>query len=56
MIAKTSIVLKSHSVPSDHIPVKPVITPYISEPFKTPESNATSKKTGTKVEILGLEL
>ncbi len=55
MIAKTSIVLKSHSIPSDQIPVKPVITPYISEPFKTPESNATSKKTGTKVEIPGFE-
>lgn len=55
MIAKTSIVLKSHSILSDQIPVKPVITPYISEPFKTPESNATSKKTGTKVEIPGFE-
>lgn len=55
MIAKTSIVLKSHSVPSDQTPVKPVITPYISEPFKTPESNATSKKQGTKVEIPGFE-
>lgn len=55
MIAKTSIVLKSHSVPSDQIPVKPVITPYISEPFKMPEINATSKKTGTKIEIPGFE-
>ncbi|PWB51928.1 MAG: hypothetical protein C3F06_09715 [Candidatus Methanoperedenaceae archaeon] len=55
MIAKTSIVLKSHSVPSDQTPVKPVITPYVSEPFKTPESNATSKKQGTKVEIPGFE-
>jgi len=55
MIAKTSIVLKSHSVSSDQVPVKPVITPYISQPFKTPESNATSKKPGTKVEIPGFE-
>ncbi len=55
MIAKTSIVLKSHSVPSDQIPVKPVITPYVSEPFKMPESNATSKKPKTKVEIPGFE-
>jgi len=55
MIAKTSIVLESHSIPSDQIPVKPVITPYVSEPFKIPESNATSTKTGTKIEIPGFE-
>jgi len=33
-IAKTSIVLKSHSIPSNQTPVKPVITPMFSAPVE----------------------
>ena len=57
MIAQTSIVLKSHSIPSNQTPVKPVITPYISEPFKPlmPNVTATSQKSKTKINIPGFE-
>jgi uncharacterized protein len=57
MIAKTSLVLKSQSIPSDQIPVKPVITPYVSEPFEPfmPTPAVTVKKSKTKIEIPGFE-
>jgi hypothetical protein len=57
MIAKTSIVLKSHSIPSNQSPVKPVITPYVSEPFEplVPAPNVTGKISKTKIEVPGFE-
>lgn len=59
MIAQTSIVLKSHSIPSNQTPVKPVITPYVSESFEPsmPAVTATSQKSNskTKIEIPGFE-
>ena len=57
MIAKTSIVLRSHSIPSDQTPVKPVITPYVSEPFEnlTHEPNVTGKISKTKINVPGFE-
>lgn len=56
-IAKTSIVLKSHSIPSNQTPVKPVITPYVSEPFEPlmPAPDATVKRSKTKIEVPGFE-
>lgn len=56
-IAKTSIVLKSHSIPSNQTPVKPVITPYVSEPFEplVPAPDATVKRSKTKIEVPGFE-
>jgi hypothetical protein len=57
MIAKTSIVLNSHSIPSNETPIKPVITPYVSEPFKelVPTSAQTTKRSGTKIVVPGFE-
>jgi uncharacterized protein len=57
MIAKTSIVLNSHSIPSNETPIKPVITPYVSEPFKEliPTPAETTKSSKTKIEIPGFE-
>ena len=57
MIAKTSIVLRSHSIPSNQTPIKPVITPYVSEPFKPfmPAPDVTVKKYKTKIEVPGFE-
>jgi uncharacterized protein len=56
MIAKTSIVLNSHSIPSNETPVKPVITPYVSEPFKElPTPVETAKRSKTKIEVPGFE-
>lgn len=56
MIAKTSIVLNSHSIPSNETPIKPVITPYVSEPFKEiPIPAETTKRSKTKIEIPGFE-
>lgn len=52
MIAKTSLVLKSHSVPSNNTPIKPVITPYVSLPIEPLIPNATAKKK-TTIEIPG---
>ncbi|MFZ3166407.1 MAG: S16 family serine protease [Candidatus Methanoperedens sp.] len=56
-IAKTSIVLKSHSIPSNQTPVKPVITPYVSMPFEpsVPAPNVTVKRSKTKIEVPGFE-
>jgi uncharacterized protein len=57
MIAKTSVVLNSHSIPSNETPIKPVITPYVSEPFNesihTPAQ--TTKRSKTKIEVPGFE-
>ncbi|MCX9083754.1 MAG: hypothetical protein OIN87_03025 [Candidatus Methanoperedens sp.] len=57
MIAKTSIVLNSHSIPSNETAVKPVITPYVSEPFNEliPTPAATTKRSRTKIEVPGFE-
>ncbi len=57
MIAKTSIVLQSHSIPSNQTPVKPVITPYVSEPFEPlmPSPDVTVKRSKTKIEVPGFE-
>jgi uncharacterized protein len=56
MIAKTSIVLNSHSIPSNETPIKPVITPYMSEPFKElPTPVETAKRSKTKIEVPGFE-
>jgi uncharacterized protein len=56
MIAKTSIVLNSHSIPSNETPIKPVITPYVSEPFKElPTPAQTTKRSKTKIEVPGFE-
>lgn len=56
MIAKTSIVLNSHSIPSNETPIKPVITPYVSEPFKElPTPAETTKRSKTKIEVPGFE-
>jgi uncharacterized protein len=57
MIAKTSVVLNSHSIPSNETPIKPVITPYMSEPFKelTPTPAMTTKRSRTKIEVPGFE-
>lgn len=56
MIAKTSIVLNSHSIPSNETPVKPVITPYVAEPVKElPGPVETTKRSKTKIEIPGFE-
>ncbi|MCZ7401714.1 MAG: hypothetical protein O8C61_05785 [Candidatus Methanoperedens sp.] len=56
MIAKTSIVLNSHSTLSNETPIKPVITPYVNEPFKelipTPVETTKSK---TKIQLPGFE-
>lgn len=57
MVAMTSIVLKSHSIPSNQTPVKPVITPYVSEPFQPfPTPAATVKGSNTKINIPGFEV
>lgn len=55
MIAKTSIVLKSHAIASNQTPIKPVITPYASLPIEPliPSPNGTSKKSKTTIEIPG---
>src|SRR5659263_673785 len=57
MIAKTSIVLNSHSIPSNETPIKPVITPYVSEPFKEflPTPAETTTRSKTKIEVPGFE-
>ncbi|MFZ3383437.1 MAG: S16 family serine protease, partial [Candidatus Methanoperedens sp.] len=57
MIAKTSIVLQSQSIPSNQTPVKPVITPYVSEPFEPlmPSPDVTVKRSKTKIEVPGFE-
>jgi len=57
MIAKTSIVLNSHSIPSNETPIKPVITPYVSEPYKEliPTPAETTKRSKTKIEVPGFE-
>jgi len=57
MIAKTSIVLNSHSIPSNETPIKPVITPYVPEPFKEliPTPAETTKRSKTKIEVPGFE-
>lgn len=56
MIAKTSIVLKSHAIVSNQTPIKPVITPYASQPFEpVPSPNGTSKKSKTTIEVPGFE-
>ncbi|MFA4958079.1 MAG: S16 family serine protease [Candidatus Methanoperedens sp.] len=57
MIAKTSIVLNSHSIPSNETPIKPVITPYVPEPFKEliPSPEETTKRPRTKIEVPGFE-
>ena len=56
-IAKTSIVLKSHSIPSNQTPVKPVITPYVSAPVEplVPTPAETAKRPKTKIEVPGFE-
>ncbi|MFZ3059810.1 MAG: S16 family serine protease [Candidatus Methanoperedens sp.] len=54
MIAKTSVVLNSRAVSSDKKPVKPTITPYISEP-SMPAPTATAKKQKTKIEVPAFE-
>ncbi len=44
MVAKTLIVLNSHAVPSDKIPVKPMLTPFAPQvPAATPVPTATEK-------------
>lgn len=57
MIARTSIVLNTHSIPSNETPIKPVITPYVSEPFKEliPTPAETTKRSRTKIEVPGFE-
>lgn len=56
MIAKTSIVLKSHAIVSNQTPIKPVITPYASLPFEpVPSPNGTTKKSKTTIEVPGFE-
>jgi uncharacterized protein len=56
-IAKTSIVLKSHSIPSNQTQVKPVITPYVSGPVGPliPTPSVTAKRPKTKIEVPGFE-
>lgn len=55
MIAKTSLVLNSHTIPSNETPIKPVITPY--EPLKElmPTPVETTKSSKTKIEVPGFE-
>jgi len=50
-IAKTSLVLKSHSITSNQTPVKPVITPYISRPIEPliPTTSVTAKRPKQKL-------
>jgi uncharacterized protein len=57
MIARTSIVLNSHSIPSNETPIKPVITPYVPEPLKEliPTPAETTKISKTKIEVPGFE-
>ncbi len=57
MIAKTSLVLKSHSIPSNQTPVKPVITPFVSTPYESiiPTPEISEKKPKTKIEVPGFE-
>lgn len=46
MIAKTSVILNSRAVASDKMPVKPTITPYVTELIvPTPTTNAKTPKT-----------
>ncbi len=54
MIAKTSVVLNSRAVASDKKPVKPTITPYVTEPAM-PAPTATAKKQKTKIEVPAFE-
>ncbi|MDP2768114.1 MAG: S16 family serine protease [Candidatus Methanoperedens sp.] len=56
MIAKTSVVLNSHAVPSNKTAVKPTITPFIPEiTIPTPTATATAKKQKTKIEMPAFE-
>jgi uncharacterized protein len=57
MVAKTSIMISSHSIPSNQTPVKPVITPYVSKPFEplVPTPGATVKRSNTKIQLPGFE-
>lgn len=50
MVAKTSMVLNSHSVPTDKIPTRPTLTPFIPETqLPTPVASATAQETKVKV-------
>ena len=54
MVAKTSLVLNSHSVPSNGTPVKPALIPLVPEiSVPTPTSTATKQK--TKINIPAFE-
>ncbi len=54
MVAKTSLVLNSHAVPSNGTPVKPELTPFLPEtPSQTPAATATKQK--TKIQVPAFE-
>ncbi|MDJ1422799.1 MAG: hypothetical protein M5U10_12890 [Candidatus Methanoperedens sp.] len=56
MVAKTMIVINSHSVATDTTPVKPALTPFISETqMPTPDVTPTEKKPGTKIRVPAFE-
>jgi uncharacterized protein len=56
MIAKTSIVLNSHAVAINKTPVKPTITPFLTEPLAPAATvTATAKKQKTKIEVPAFE-
>lgn len=54
MIAKTSLVLNTHAVPSNGTPIKPSFTPFIPEtPSPTPTATSTRQK--TKIQVPAFE-
>ncbi len=54
MVAKTSLVLNSHTEPSNGTPVKPLLTPSVIEtPSPTPAANAERQK--TKIQVPAFE-
>ncbi len=56
MVAKTLIVINSHSVATNITPVKPALTPFISETqIPTPDVTPTEKKPGTKIRVPAFE-
>ncbi len=57
MIAKTSIVLESHSIISNETPIKPVITPYVYQPETMNQTPAvTAEKSKTTITVPGFEV